>query len=145
MSARSSNSDGDDEERPGSRVSDLAGLAIGGGLLPDAGVGMSSPLPYPRHEKGASSVGQPPTVNKGKIDAQHKSLSAALSARSRIRHRPTTQNYHPLLPPVTVPGNHQVYMNNTGRGLVQLAPNVGRPCCHQEDRRRRHTIIVGLP
>ena len=119
-------SDDSDEERPTSQASDLTDSELGGGLSLDARVGTSNPIPYPPREKGALSAGPSSTVNQGLLMPSIKARVRPHPQGSIIRRRPSTLYYQPLLSPTVVPGKIKIYMSNMGRGLVQLAPNVGR-------------------
>ena len=75
-----------------STAQNLTGLAIGRGEFPDAGVGRSSPLPYPPSEKGAASADWISTANPSIQRTQHKSPSAASVAMGQNTSWPPDNN-----------------------------------------------------
>ena len=78
--------------RHDSTAQNLTGLAIGRGEFPDAGVGRSSPLPYPPSEKGAASADWISTANPSIQRTQHKSPSAASVAMGQNTSWPPDNN-----------------------------------------------------
>ncbi len=76
-------SDTNNTDKSNSQTLNLTDLALGEGHYPDAGVGMSTPLPYPRNEKGTASVGQAYTANPSAQRTQHKSSSVESATREQ--------------------------------------------------------------
>ena len=107
-----------------STAQNLTGLAIGRGEFPDAGVGRSSPLPYPPSEKGAASADWISTANPSIQRTQHKSPSAASVAMGQNTSWPPDNN---VLQPHANASNDGAWFSTIGAQRGASMTSSGKP------------------